>query len=187
MSETNQQTTGEQETQDGQRKKALMGIGLGVGLVVVLFMGGKAIAWALQGPLFYDEKAFSLQATVVGNAQGALGIDERLVVDESAKANFVDTRHWLVLSYPECEGALQGFWIPDAPKSSAKQAGLLNQLRVCYLPIKAGEKVPVEILSRQKRSSGEKTWRVQSINGCDARQLETLLNPKPDSARCSWM
>lgn len=187
MSETNQQEVADKKAQEEQRKKALMGLGLGVGLVVILFLGGKAIAWALQGPLFYDEQQLQLQATVVGNAPGALGIDERLVVEESAKTNFVDTRHWLVLSYPGCEDALQGFWIPDAPKASAKQAGLLNQLRVCYLPIKAGSQVPVEILTREKRSSGEKSWRVQSISGCDARQLETLLNPKPDSGRCSWM
>ena len=129
MSETNQQEVADKKAQEEQRKKALMGLGLGLGLVVILFLGGKAIAWALQGPLFYDEKQLQLQATVVGNAPGALGIDERLVVEESAKTNFVDTRHWLVLNVK----TLYRDFGSDAPKASGKQAGLLNQLRVCYL------------------------------------------------------
>ena len=177
-------------TEDPRHSKSqavLKAFGLGVGLVGVLFLGGAGIAWFIQGPLFYDSKTIQLEATVVGNAVGALGIDSSLVAQEDAKATFVDKRHWLVLSYPGCEDALQGFWIPDQARAGAKQSGLLNDLRACFLPFKPGAKAKVEVLARRNRSSDARTWRVESVGTCDARQIETILNPKEGAKKCDWM
>lgn len=170
-----------------QSKTVLKAFGLGIGLVGVLFLGGVGIAWLIQGPVFFEEKPLELEATVVDNGVGVLGIDISLVAEQRAKAGFVDKRHWLVLSYPGCDDALQGFWIPDAPRAGGKQAGLLNELRTCFLPLKKGEKRSVKLLTRRNRSSGARSWRVQSVGGCDARQIETILNPKKDARRCEWM
>ena len=185
------QTIGEGTDAENARhvksRTVLKAFGLGIGLVGVLFLGGAGIAWLIQGPLFYDTKVIELEATVVGNGQGALGIDASLVASKAAKANFVDTRHWLVLSYPGCKDAVQGFWIPDQARAGAKQAGLLNDLRTCFLPFKVGTQAKVRVLTRRNRSSGSRSWRVESVGTCDAHQIETLLNPKPDAQKCEWM
>lgn len=183
--ETDVTTTEDDRQVKGQT--VLKAVGLGVGLVAVLFLGGAGIAWLIQGTIFYESKEIEVQATVVGNGQGALGIDAALVSNQKAKANFVDKRHWLVLSYPGCEGSLQGFWIPDEPRAGAKQAGLLSELRACFLPLTVGARSTVKVLTRRNRSSGSRSWRVHSVGDCDARQIETILHPRADAQKCEWM
>ena len=175
------------DPRDIQSKTILKAFGLGIGLVALLFLGGIGIAWLLQGPIFFEEKAIEVEATIKGNGVGALGIDVMLVAEEKARAGFVDKRHWLVLSYPGCEEAVQGFWIPDAPRAGGKQAGLLNELRTCYLPLKVGQTPLVKLVTRRNRSTDERSWRVQSVGDCDASQIETILNPKVDAQKCDWM
>ncbi len=186
-SETRVDVTDTEDSRHVKSETVLKAVGLGIGLVGVLFLGGAGIAWLIQGPLFYDAKLIELQATVVGNGQGALGIDASLVASKETKAAFVDKRHWLVLSYPGCEDAVQGLWIPDQARAGAKQAGLLNDLRTCFLPFKVGEKATVKLMTRRNRSSGARSWRVESVGTCDAQQIETILNPKTETQRCEWM
>jgi hypothetical protein len=178
---------GDVDPRDIQSKTILKAFGLGIGLVAFLFLGGIGIAWLLQGPVFFEEKALEIEATIKGNGVGALGVDVMLVAEEKARAGFVDKRHWLVLSYPGCEDAVQGFWIPDAPQKGGKQAGLLNELRTCFLPLQPGQTQSVKLITRRNRSTDERSWRVQAVGDCDASQIETLITPKPDAHKCDWM
>ena len=169
------------------RRSAIRSFSLGVGLIGTLFLGGMGIAWIIQGPIFYEHKTLTLDAKILGNGPGALGIDVSMVKRTEDKADFKDNRHWFVVGYPGCEGAKQGFWVPDEPRASAKQATLLNEIRRCFLALGNANTVPVRIHTRKNRSSGEQTWRVESIGSCDAEALTSMMNPEKDSAKCDWM
>ena len=172
---------------NAKRIAALKSLMLGAGLIGALFLGGMGIAWLIQGPIFYEHKVVTLNARIVGNGPGALGIDASMVKNEKDKEGFKDTRHWFVLAYPGCEGAKQGFWIPDEPRKSAKQATLLNEIRTCFSGMTTGSVVPVVLRTRKRRSSGEQTWRVEKVGSCEAEVLTTLMNPDPGSKKCEWM
>ena len=169
------------------RLAVLKSLLLGVGLIGAIFLGGMGIAWIIQGPIFFEHKTLTLEAKILGNAPGALGIDASMVKREQDRANFKDTRHWFVVGYPGCEEVKQGFWIPDEPLKRAKQATLLNEIRRCFLGMKEGATVPVTLRTRKRRSSGEQSWRVQSIGTCEAEALTTMMLPNPDAKKCDWM
>lgn len=169
------------------RKSAIRAFALGSGLIGLLFLGGAGIAWFIQGPIFYEHKTLTLNAKILGNHPGALGIDASMVKNEEDRKDFKDERHWFVLGYPGCEGVKHGFWVPDEPRASAKQATLLNELRACFLRMKAGASVRVDLKTREKRSTRERTWRVERIGDCDAEVLTNLVHPDENAKRCDWM
>ena len=168
-------------------RKVLRALVLGAGLLGLLFLGGAGIAWVIQGPIFYEHKELTLDASVIGNGPNALGIQGDLVKDEQQRENFVDTRHWLVLSYPECKDAVQGFWVPDEAPPNAKRGKLLKRLRDCFVQLDVGSTVSVKLKTRRRKSDGESSWRVLEVGPCRADQLETLVYPKPDATKCDWM
>ena len=170
-----------------KRFAVIKSVMLGAGLIGVIFLGGMGIAWFIQGPIFYEHKTLTLNAKILGNAPGALGIDASMVKREQDRDNFKDTRHWFVLAYPGCEEAKQGFWIPDEPRKRAKQATLLNELRGCFLGMKAGSTVSVTVHTRKNRSSGAQSWRVKTIGKCEAEVLTTMMHPNPEAKKCDWM
>ena len=170
-----------------KRLAVLKSMMLGVGLIGTIFLGGMGVAWIIQGPIFFEHKTFTLEAKILGNAPGALGIDASMVKREQDRENFTDTRHWFVLAYPGCEEAKQGFWIPDEPRKRAKQATLLNELRSCFLAMKEGSTVSVTLRTRKRRSSGEQSWRVETIGKCEAEVLTTMMYPNSEAKKCDWM
>jgi len=172
---------------DETRLAVLKSVALGAGLIGAIFLGGMGIAWFIQGPVFYEHKTLTFDAKILGNAPGALGIDASMVKNEQDKTNFKDTRHWFVLGYPGCEEAKQGFWIPDEPRKSAKQATLLNELRGCFLGMEEGSTVSVTLHTRKNRSSGEQSWRVETIGKCEAEVLTTMMHPNSEAKKCDWM
>lgn len=175
------------EADTDKRRSAIRAFALGSGLIGLLFLGGAGIAWFIQGPIFYEHKTLTLSAKILGNHPGALGIDASMVKNEEDRKDFKDERHWFVLGYPGCEAAKHGFWVPDEPRASAKQATLLNELRTCFLRMKTGESVDVVLRTREKRSTRERTWRVERIGECDAEVLTNMMHPAEDATRCDWM
>ena len=114
-------------------------------------------------------------------------MNEYLHATKQLEPDGTDQRHWLVLDFEDCPGSRQGIWIPDAPKKSAKQASTIQELRACYLPFKEGDRLSVEVETRLRKSSGEKSWRINRIGECDAEPLSTLFYTTPTGSRCSWM
>ena len=167
------------------RRAILRGAMLASLLLGGLTLGGVGIAWLVQGPLVYQRTNKTVRAKVIANTQGAM--NDYLHATKQLEPDRSDQRHWLVLDYEDCPGSRQGIWIPDAPKKSAKQASTIQQLRACYLPFKEGDGLSVEVETRLRKSSGEKSWRINRIGECDAEPLSTMFYTTPAGSRCSWM
>ena len=167
------------------RRAILRGVMLASLLLGGLTLGGIGIAWLVQGPLVYQRTNETVRARVIANKAGAM--NEHLHATQQLEPDRTDQRHWLVLDFEDCPGARQGIWIPDAPKKNAKQASTIQKLRECYLPFKDGDALTVEVETRLRKSSGEKSWRINRIGGCNAEPLSTLFYTTATGRRCSWM